>query len=286
MRKIIILMSFFAAFSIYGIDFKTDFSFNNFNFNSNNEINPSTYYFEYSEIVTQEIAEGVVLDAGFQKKVISDYSIFTDLRIDNDLFGFNIGIFSNFLNDSSKMLTPGINYGIDFKVPGITIVHLKLNNTIPNTSPLEEGVDISNYDIRIGFYLNEAIISANLVSENTTKGDILTSTLLSSNKYFINLDLFNKYSKYRISLDVGWNMISKKETALTTSGATLSGTTVSDSVAGSVYFDTDVTLLVKDHLDINLGVLFHMIKLPIKNVDSFPSDKFNWGCSIGFTLKF
>lgn len=285
MRKIIILIQLFLVFNIYSIDLKTDFSFNNFAFNSDNEIDASIYLFEYSEIVTQEISDGLILDAGFKKSIVSDYLIYTDFKIKNDIFGFNIGIFSSFLNDSSRILTPGLNYGVDFILPGITLLQLKLNNTIPNTSPLEDGVNVNNYNIKLGFYLGNAILSGNLLSESSTKGNILTSTSTGSNKYFLNVDMFNKYSKYRISIDLGWNDITRKITTIKTDGTTLSGSTTGDYSAGSIYFDSLVTLLIKDYLTIDIGVLLNLVKLPIKNVSSFPNDKLYWGGQIGFTIR-
>lgn len=286
MKKTITFLLFLISINLYALDFKTDFSFNNLYFDSDNKINPNSYGFEFSEVVSQEISDGLILDVGFKKSLISDYSIFTDFKIQRDLFGFNLGIFTNFLNDSSKILTPGLNYGVDFKIPGITLLHLKLKNTIPNTTPLEAGTTINNYDIKVGFYLGDAIISANILSESSAKGNILTSESLTSDKYFLNLDLFNKYSKYRINIDLGWNLLTKEITTLNTDGTTISGSKTGDYQAGSGYFDSDITLLLTDYLTINFGVLLHLIKLPIKNVTSFENDKLYWGGNIGFTLRF
>lgn len=286
MKKIITFLLFLISINLYALDFKTDFSFNNLYFDSDNKINPNSYGFEFSEVVSQEISDGLILDVGFKKSLISDYSIFTDFKIQRDLFGFNLGIFTNFLNDSSKILTPGLNYGVDFKIPGITLLHLKLKNTIPNTTPLEAGTTINNYDIKVGFYLGDAIISANILSESSAKGNILKSESLTSDKYFLNLDLFNKYSKYRINIDLGWNLLTKEITTLNTDGTTVSGSKTGDYQAGSGYFDSDITLLLTDYLTINFGVLLHLIKLPIKNVTSFENDKLYWGGNIGFTLRF
>lgn len=258
---------------------------NNFSFSSNNELDSSNYYFEYGEILTQEISTGLKLDAGFKKSIISDYSIFTDFRVSNDLFGFNLGIFTSFLNDSSKILTPGLNYGLDFIIPGIIVVNLDLNNTIPNTSPLETGVSINNYNVKIGFYMGEAIISGNMESESCTKGDILTSTSTINTKYFVNLDLFNKYAKYRISLDIGWNQLSRATSNLISDSGTLKEDSLLKKEAGSLYFNTDFTVLASDTVNINTGILLHLVKFPIKDVDSFSDDEFNWGMNVGVTLK-
>lgn len=271
---------------LYGTDYLTYFSINNFNFADDNSINSTTYHFEFGEIVTQEISDGLYLDAGFTKSIISDYSIFTDFRISNDLFGFNIGIFTNFLNDSSKLLTPGLNYGLSFKFPGIAILNLDLNNTIPNTSPLENGVSITNYDISLGFYIGEAIISGNLESENNSKGTVLDSTTNSSTKYFLNLDLFNKYSLYRISLDLGWQMLNRKITSLATEDETLVGVTDGEYEAGTAYIDSMFTFIINDYLSIDLGFLINLIKMPIKNMDAFDGNEFNWGSNIAIRLSF
>ncbi|MGL1892146.1 MAG: hypothetical protein OCD02_11005 [Spirochaetaceae bacterium] len=285
MKKIIILLNFFITFSLFSVDFDTYFAMNNFHFNDDDEISSSSYDFDYGEIVTQEISDGLYLDAGFTKSIISDFSIFTDFRISNDLFGFNLGIFTNFLNDSSKIITPGLNYGLDFKIPGIILVNLELNNTIPNTSPLESGVSINNYNIKLGFYAGEAIISINLDSLSNTKGTILSSTSNIDNKYYLNLDLFNKYSKYRISIDLGWNSISRKIDILTNESDTLASETESDLEAGSVYFNSDFTLLFLENFEIDFGLLLHLIRLPINDVDAFESDEFSWGFNIGVVYK-
>lgn len=284
MKRIVSILIALLANLCYSTEFITYFSMNNFSFNSNNQIDSNTYHFEYGELVTQEITEGLYLDTGFTKNIITDYSIFTDFRISNDLFGFNLGIFTNFLNDSSKILTPGLNYGLDFIVPGIVILNLDLNNTIPNTSPLEKGVSITNYDIRLGFYIGGAIISGNLLSESNSKGTVLSSTSTTSTKYFLNLDLFNKYSLYRISIDLGWQNLNRKVSSLTSEGATLTGVTDGEYEAGSVFFNGVFTFLITDSFSMDLGVLLNLIKLPIKGLDSFSGNEFNWGTSLG--LKF
>lgn len=270
---------------INALDLNTYFSVNNFHFNSDNEIVSSDYDFEYGEIVTQEISDDLFLDAGFTKSIISDYSIFTDFRITKDLFGFNLGIFTNFLNDSSKILTPGLNYGLDFMIPGLLLVNLDLNNTIPNTSALESGVNINNYKIKLGFYLGETIISANLTSENNTKGTILTSTETVNNQYFLNLDLFSKYSKYRISIDLGWNYLSRSVTSLTTTDDVLTATVDSEAEAGTVFFNSDFTLLLTDNLTIDLGLLLHLMKFPLQGITTIDSDEFSWGVNTSVILR-
>lgn len=284
MKKLFLLILLSISSYLFCVDLKTTFSFNNFNFNDDNEIKSSEFDFEFSEVISQEVSDGLKLDAGIEKSIITDYSVFTDFSIRNEMFGFNIGLFTNFLNESSKILTPGLNYGINFTIPGVTILDLRLNNTIPNTSPLETGISINNYDIMLGLYLGEAIVSLNLDSENSTKGDIITSTSTSSTKYFLNLDLFNKYLKYRISLDFGWNYMTRKVTQLIASGSTLSGSTLADFEAGSAYLDSLVTLILKDNLTIDLGVLVYLIKVPLKNIASFPANEFNWGLTLGVNL--
>lgn len=279
----------FFGHNLYSVDLETYFIMNNFHFNSNNEILSSDYNFEYGEIVIQEIGDGLYLDAGITKSIISDYSIYTDFRLTNDLFGFNLGIFTNFINKSSKILTPGLNYGLDFIIPGLLLVKLKLNNTIPNTSPLEKGVDISNYTIKIGFYAGDTIISGNLLSENNTKGTILTSTSTTNNKYFLNLDLFSKYSMYRISIDMGWNFLSRTITSLATEGEgeslILTGNTLNRIEAGSAYFNTDFTILISDNLTIDIGILLHLYKMPLNEIKTIKTNEFSWGMNLRLLLR-
>lgn len=285
MRRILLLLTL-SLTSLWATDYTTYFKMNNFSLSDNNKINSETYFFEFGEVVNQEISEGLYLDAGFTKSIITDYSIFTDFRISNDLFGFNIGIFTNFLNDSSKLLTPGLNYGLSFTFPGVATLDLDLNNTIPNTSPLEEGVSITNYKISLGLYIGEAILSGNLDSENNSKGTVLTSTSDSSTKYYLNLDLFNKYALYRISIDLGWHLINRKITSLETENDTLKGVTDGEYEVGSAYIDSLFTLLINDYLSIDLGVLINLVKMPIKGVAAFSGNEFNWGTTLGFTLSF
>jgi hypothetical protein len=277
-RSFIILLVFFTQIC-YSADFKTFYSINNFSFNNNNKILSSDYHMEFGEIFTQEIAEGLYLDAGVTKKIISDYSVFTDFRISNDIFGFNIGIFTNFLNDSSKILTPGLNYGLKFIFPGVVLVNLNLNNTIPNTSPLETGVSINNYNIKLGFYIGDAILSGNLESLNNSKGTVLSSISTSSIKYFLNLDLFNKYSFYRISLDMGWHNLKRSVNSLTVTDTTLSGKLDGEYEAGTVYIDSKFTFLFNDFISLDIGFLANLINMPIKGLEPFKSSDFHWGLS-------
>jgi hypothetical protein len=285
-KAFIILLITFSS-TIYSVELNTYFLLDNFHFNSNNELKTTDFNFKYGEIVTQEISDDIFLDAGFTKSLISDYSIFTDFRMVDDIFGFNLGIFTNFLNGSSKMLTPGINYGLDFIIPGFFIVNLDLNNTIPNTSPLETGVSINNYNIRMGFYLGETILSANLVSQNNTKGSILTSTSTLTNRYFLNLDLFNKDTKYRISIDLGWNSLSRNTANLVTGTGTTTLTSeyAVQKQAGSIYFNTNFTILTFDIVTIDLGVLLHLIKFPLKNIGTFDANAFFWGANLGVVVN-
>lgn len=285
MRRILLLLAI-SLTTLWATDYTTYFKMNNFSLSDNNKVSSETYFFEFGEVVNQEISEGLYLDAGFTKSIITDYSIFTDFRISNDLFGFNIGIFTNFLNDSSKLLTPGLNYGLSFTFPGIATLDLDLNNTIPNTSPLENGISITNYKISLGLYIGEAILSGNLDSENNSKGTVLTSTSDSSTKYYLNLDLFNKYSLYRISIDLGWHLINRKITSLETENETLKGVTDGEYEVGAAYIDSLFTLLINDYLSIDLGFLVNLVKMPIKGVAAFSGNEFNWGTTLGFTLSF
>lgn len=284
MKGLFSILILLTACLCFSTEFITYFSLNNFSFNTDNEIDSSSYHVEFGELVTQEITEGLYLDTGFTKSIITDYSIFTDFRIANDLFGFNLGIFTNFLNDSSKILTPGLNYGLDFILPGIIILNLDLNNTIPNTSPLERGVSITNYNIRLGFYIGGAILSGNLLSESNSKGTVLSSTSTTSSKYFLNLDLFDKYSLYRISIDLGWQNLNRKVTTLASEGTKLTGEIDGEYEAGSVFFDGIFTFLITDYFSMDLGILLNLIKMPIKGLDAFSGNEFNWGTSL--SLKF
>jgi len=285
-KKIILIILIAISYTLYSYDFNSVISVNNFHFNDKNEISSTDYTFETSEILSQEISDGLFLIAGFNKSSISDYSIYTDFEITNNLFGFNIGIFTNFLNGGSKIITPGLDYGLNFIIPGIFLVDMNLKNSIPNTSQLENSVTISNYDMKLGVYAGEAIISANIKSENSSKGSIITSTTSTDIKYYLNLDLFNRFSKYRISVDFGWENIKRDITTISTKNDVLSSDLTGEYSAGSAYFNGDLTLLLTDDISIDLGLLLHLIKVPLKGVDAFPTNKFNWGSNIGVTLKF
>lgn len=286
LKKVLITYCFLIiGFQLEALDLNTYFSLNNFHFNDDNEISATEYGFEYGEIVTQEIGDNLFIDAGVTKTIMSNYSVFTDFRITKDLFGFNLGIFTNFLNDSSQILTPGLNYGLDFVVPGIILLSLDMNNSIPNTSALESGVSINNYKLKLGFYLGETIISANLESDTNSIGTILTSTSTTNNKYYLNLDLFNKYAKYRISIDLGWNYLNRQITTLKTVDDVLVGDNLSNIEAGSAFFNTKFTILVSDNVNLDLGLLLHLIKFPIQEIDTIESDEFNWGLSTGVIVK-
>lgn len=284
-RAIYPLIFLLISLQIYSVDLYTYFEVDNFHFSDNNTISSSDYDYNYGEIVTQEISDGLYLDAGFTKSIINDYSIYTDFRISNDLFGFNLGIFTNFLNDGSKLLTPGLNYGLNFSIPGLMVMELNINNTIPNTSPLELGININNYDITLGFYLGDAILSMNLESINNSKGTILTSNSTSNNRYFVNLDLFNKYTTYRISIDLGWNYLKREITTLSIDGSDLTGETTDTLKAGSAFFNTTFTFLIKDNLSLDLGLLLHLYKIPISGLDQFSTDEFSWSSIVGLNLR-
>lgn len=273
------------SLSLFSIDLYTYFEMDNFHFNDNNEIKNNHYDFNYGEKITQEISDGLFLDAGFTKSIVNDYSIYTDFKISNDLFGFNLGIFTNFLNDGGKLLTPGLNYGLNFKIPGVILVSLAINNTIPNTSPLESGININNYDISVGFYMGDAILSLNLESSNNSKGTILTSNSTSYNKYFMNLDLFNKYTTYRISIDLGWNYIYREITNLSIESEELSGDTSESLKAGSAFFNTEFTFLITNNISLDIGMLLHLYKIPISGLEIFSTDEFSWSSNIGLLIR-
>lgn len=285
LRILILLILSQLSLTLFSVDLYTYFEADNFHFNDSNDISNSHYDFNYGEIITQEISDGLFLDAGFTKSIVNDYSIYTDFKITNDLFGFNLGIFTNFLNDSGKLLTPGLNYGLNFKVPGLLLVSLDINNTIPNTSPLESGVNINNYDISVGFYMGDAILSFNLESSNNSKGTILTSNSTSYNKYFMNLDLFNKYTTYRISIDLGWNYIYREITTLSITDNVLSGDTSESLKAGSAFFNTEFTLMITDNLSLDIGMLLHLYKIPISGLELFSTDEFSWSSNIGLLIR-
>ncbi|OQY40549.1 MAG: hypothetical protein B6229_01400 [Spirochaetaceae bacterium 4572_7] len=286
MKKIILIIFIVVSYTLYSSDFYSTISVNNFHFNDDNNILSTDYIFETSEVLSQEISDGLFLIAGFNKSYITDYSIFTDFEITNNLFGFNIGILTNFLNGGSKPITPGLNYGLNFIIPGLFLVDMNLQNSIPNASQLEESITISNYNMKIGIYAGEAIISANIESISGSKGSIMTSTASSDIKYFVNLDLFSRFSKYRISVDFGWENIKKEVTSISIANDILSSALTEEYSAGSAYFNGNLTLLVTDYISVDVGLLLHLIKVPLKNVDTFPTDKFNWGSNIGVTIKF
>ncbi len=285
LKKIFICLFLSFCISLFSTEFDTYFSMDNFHFNESNKIDVTNYDFNFGETITHNIADFLFLDAGFHKSIVSDYSIFTDVRISKDLFGFNIGIFTNFLNGGSSILTPGLNYGLNLIVPGIIVIDLDLNNTIPNTSALENSVNINNYELMLGFYLKGAIVSLNLESQKNAKGTILTSTSNISNKYYMNLDLFDKYAKYRISIDLGWHKLSRKVSTLEINGALLESGLAEEYSVGSAYIDSNFTLLITDSIIIDLGFLVNLIKLPLIGVESFNGSDFFWGMNCGIIYK-
>lgn len=284
-RLFIITLFFLILSNLYSIDLYTYASTSNFNFNSENIFLSSDYQFEFGEVVTQNISENLFLIAGFKKEIINDYSVFTNFSIKEDLFGFNLGIFTSFLNSSSKILTPGLNYGLEFIFPGFILISLDLQNTIPNTAPLENGININNYSFRLGFYLGEAIISGNYVSQNNSAGSIVSTTSTTNDQYYINLDMFNKYSRYRISIDLGWNYLNRTVKNLVNENSTLSGNITVEKSAGSGFFNGKFTILLMNNIDVELGFLIHLFKFPIKDVSSFPSNEFSWGCNLGLKIN-
>lgn len=285
LKKVLISYCFFIiGLQLQGIELESNVYVNNFHINDDNKILSSDYDVEFDTIYTQEISKELFLKSGISKSQISDYSIFTDFNIKRDYLSFNIGIFTSFLNDSSNVLTPGLDYGIGLLIPGIFLLELDMNNSIPNNLSLESGVTINNYSLKAGFYINNAIISGNISSLTKNSGTILNTTSLINNKYFLNIELFDKYTKYRISSDLGWYYLNKKITTLTSSSDVLEGNTSTDIKAGSLFFNTNFTIFIKENINLDLGLLLHLIKFPISEVDTIETDELNWGITSGIKI--
>lgn len=284
MKKTFILFFILLfSFKIFSADIITDFSLTNWHINDSNLIDSSAYSWELDEIYENRLNENFTIESGYNKKVVTGHSAFSDITYFSEYYGLTFGIFSSFLTGTGQYLTPGFHFTVNGQLPGLLFLKVDSRSTIGGSAGAGNAFTISSYDFSLGFYAGSAIVSFHISQEGISSGNIEVTNSNTSNSYFLHIDLYRKNRPFRIEVNMGYNTISRSVNQLSYDGSNFSLTTT-DYKAGTVFLQAKGNVEVMPWLRINTGIRFNLLKFPLSNMAQIPADKVFFTAHLGVTF--
>lgn len=248
----------FCAFGAYGLDVGAMFHIGNLGFPQNwtaSDTNFTGAYYPWgiSAYGSEQVSDTITINSGFYNDPILRNIAYSTITYQGDYFSIGAGPLLGLFNSSSQPLNPGITASVQIQVPGIAFLSYRVDSSLGGSLSQTGAYQQSRSDISLGYYIPNAIASANLDSkqyqQKTTASGYTTDQVM---EYSFKVDIFQKNVPYRVVLTFGYQTLSK----IFEPGA--GGTQQTWDRLGSVVVGTRLELHLTGYLmfiaDLNSGV--------------------------------
>lgn len=214
----------------------------------------------------QQAGDNTGVDVSFFVDPVLRNISYTLFNYKADFFSIGVGPFFGFFNTPETVLKSGISTSFRAEVPGVAFISFRADSSIGGGLENTGDYTQERNDVSIGYYVRNAICSANLL---TRKYQVLDATLGKVvddfTEYSFSTELFQKNVPYRVNLNFAYqqrNKVFVDDTITHTLNSIVIGTEVSfdagdkvtiladlDSAVYSFGFVTNTTASTRDILD-------------------------------------
>ncbi|MFP4362529.1 MAG: hypothetical protein ACLFR1_01535 [Spirochaetia bacterium] len=280
-RRLAVLFLIFISINTFSIELSGDFSVGNLKFNNNRAADAldfagNEFLWGLSGSMNQELSEELSVETSFAHDSIHRRISYTRLFYNQDFFEIGVGPFFGFFNSANQILNSGISTEVRIELPAVVYASFRADSTIGGRLVQTGDYIQEQSDVSFGFYVPNAICSANIHSRRFTQKTDAGEVVDSLTYYSFDTDIYQKNIPYRILLSFGYEQLDR--------------TFVSSSIShtlGSVMLGTTITVepmpVFSIELDLNSSVYtFGMNNL----IDANPIEAlYMFRSSIGFSLN-
>jgi hypothetical protein len=212
-----IFIALCAALSLHALELGGSFSLGNYGFSPleagprTSAYDPASLFMGGSLEAVEKMADDFSLSIGFLYDPVLRSLAYTKLSYKMGFAEVGIGPIFGLFNSVSSPVRSGISSSVAIHWPGVAFASFRSDASIGSTlsQPGEYGQEKN--EIRVGIYLPNIILSANLVSKSFAErlaADQYATT--ASQEYSMIAEVFDKFAPYQFILKLGWLEESKR----------------------------------------------------------------------------
>ena len=192
-----------AVFRIENIDFKND------RLVTENTFSGTDLFWGLSLSGSQDLSDNILLKSGFYNDAILRNTFSSLFTYNHQYFSIGVGPFFGLFNDIAAILKPGISSNLRLELPGIIYILFNSDNSIGGQLSDSGDYIQERINISLGYYVRNAICSINIGNKKYTQKKDNYEIVDSLTDYSFKVDIFSKYSPYRILFSLSYQILSK-----------------------------------------------------------------------------
>jgi hypothetical protein len=163
--------------------------------------------------VTGDYSKTISFRAAFDRDPILRNRFFTDIGVDFNYLHLDFGPFIGPFNTDGRAVNPGITAGLELAVPGILFGRIKTSSTIGTVLSLPGDYLQQENSAALGFWIPNVVISLALdIKSYTERVDKDLITKDERTRYHIIADVFSKNVPYTVTVDAGYQSLTRSYT--------------------------------------------------------------------------
>jgi len=168
-----------------------------------------TLFYGGSAYAQVPLFDDVQFKGGLFYDPLLQYSVDTRVIYRKNFIQFSFGPYLGVFNSNSYLLKPGIHSGFRVDLPGYLFASLKSNSSIGANLYEEGDYQQSLSDLSIGFYVRNAICTAQIETKKFMKREKQGVVIQGRNRYAFITDVFQKNIPYRVQITMAYQELTK-----------------------------------------------------------------------------
>ncbi len=245
-----VLLCGVSALSSYALNVGAMFDIGNLAFQptrtSTDTSFPGTYYpWGISVFGSQQVSDSMSINTGFVQDTILRNMAYTTVTFQSNYFSIGAGPLLGVFNSTASPLTPGIETSVRIQIPGIVYLSYGGDSSL-GASLVQTGDYLQQRsNVSLGFYIPNAIASANILTKKYTGKTATGSTIDQLTLYSFQTDIYQKNVPYRVNLTFGYQTLSKtfvvgSTTTIAQLGSIIVGTRLNFNISDFLTFVADL----------------------------------------------
>lgn len=204
-----------AASALFGLEVGAMFNIGDLAFNPNrlptDTSFPGTYYpWGISLDGSAQLSDNLRLDSGitYNDPVLRNIA-FTTVTYQGNYFQLGAGPLFGFFNSATTPLSPGLSVSATIQLPGVVFFTYRGDSTLAGALVQTGDYLQQRSQASLGYYVPNAIVSANLVTEKYSEKTSAGNTIDQRTEYSLKTDIYEKAIPYRVLLSFGYQTLAK-----------------------------------------------------------------------------
>lgn len=208
---------------------------------------PATnYFFGGSAWVTAPLGEDASIKVSYDRDPVLRNTILAAVLFERGVAKIAVGPLVGVYNTAAVPLSAGLSATVTLRWPGTAYFSIRSDGGLALSVLQSSNDPQARTELSAGFYVPNAIVSAVIVAkrfnETDSKGDLTATD--SFTRYALTVDVFKKNVPYTVLASIGYELRSKKYTAIDktdTLGSIVAGASVSAQIAEGIRLTGDLS---------------------------------------------